>query len=140
MIGRFLKVANPLSDTVTKCETMAETATALNHMLLGSRPRRASKGVPITQLWPGLPQELWERWLAYTNANPDAVNSKITLECFMSARLRPVRGQDHLSFGFTNRFRTTGAQLLPCHRGKAVSDPDLRRVRIAVQLGLHSGC
>lgn len=89
VISRFLKVAKPLSDTVTKCETMAETETALGHMLLGSRPRRASKGVPITQLWPGLAQKLWERRLAYTTANPDAVDSKITLECFMSAQLRP---------------------------------------------------
>jgi hypothetical protein len=85
----FTDVAHPFLDHNTQCPSLVEFSHVIDDLLLLGAPRKANGGAPITDLHPGMPEEIWDRWLRYTDANPDARNTKIFLEFHMSIRQKP---------------------------------------------------
>lgn len=87
----FLKVEKPLLDRITDCPSLVEFSHVIDDLLLRGAPRKANGGAPVTNLHPGMPEELWDRWMRYTDAYPDARETKLFLEFHQSIRLKPVR-------------------------------------------------
>ena len=87
----FLEDAKPFLDHTTDCPTMVEFSHVIDDLLLQGAPRKANGGTPITELWPGMAENVWKRWLDYTDSNPDAIHTKVFFEFHNSKRLRPVR-------------------------------------------------
>ena len=86
----FFKIEQPFFDNNANCPTLVEFSHVLDELLLLGSPRKLNGGVPITGLWPGMAEDLWQRYLDYTNSNPDAIDTKIFLEFHNSKRVRPV--------------------------------------------------
>lgn len=87
----FIKVAKPFLDHTSVCPSLVEFSHVIDDLLLLGSPRKANGGAPITDLHPGMPEEIWDRWMRYTDANPDARDTKVFLEFHMSIRRKPVR-------------------------------------------------
>jgi hypothetical protein len=81
----------PFSDDINIYKNLVELSHALDEMLLHGGRRKLNSSILFTGLWTGMAEDLWERFLQYTNANPDSLNSKMFFEFHHSARLRPVR-------------------------------------------------
>ncbi|KAH6997370.1 hypothetical protein EDB80DRAFT_814593 [Ilyonectria destructans] len=85
----FFEASKPLQDHTVDCPTLVEFSHVQDEFLLLGSPRKAVGAVPITNLWPGMAEELWERFLDYTNSNPDASDTKCFFEFHNSKRVRP---------------------------------------------------
>ncbi|KAH6949389.1 hypothetical protein BKA56DRAFT_603285 [Ilyonectria sp. MPI-CAGE-AT-0026] len=85
----FLEGLNPLGDTTTNYPSLVELSHALDELLLAGPDRIATAGLPIVKISSKLIEGLWQRWLDYTNSNPDAVNTKIVFELHKTTRHRP---------------------------------------------------
>jgi hypothetical protein len=86
----FLQSSHPFLDQTTHCPSLVEFSHVIDDLLLLGAPRKANGGAPITSLHPGLPEDLYLRWLRYTEDNPDVRDTKIFLEFHNSKRVAPV--------------------------------------------------
>ncbi|EEU37678.1 uncharacterized protein NECHADRAFT_87455 [Fusarium vanettenii 77-13-4] len=85
----FFEPAKPFHDHSVDCPTLVEFSHVQDEILLKGSPRKAVGGTPFTGLWPGMAEEAWKRYIEYTDANPDAVDSKYFFEFHNSKRFRP---------------------------------------------------
>ncbi|KAK5059702.1 hypothetical protein LTR84_009585 [Exophiala bonariae] len=85
----FLKAGTQFLNHTTHCPSLVEFSHVIDDLLLQGAPRKANGGAPITSLWPGMAEEVWDRWMSYTDANPDARQTKVFLEFHNSKRQRP---------------------------------------------------
>lgn len=80
-----------MSDTLTLYEDFDTLSHAMDSLLQGG-PRRVISVMPlVTGLWPNLTQAVYDKWLQYTNSDPDAVGSMVGIECHAASRLSPVK-------------------------------------------------
>ncbi|KAL6355656.1 hypothetical protein LRP88_11260 [Fusarium phalaenopsidis] len=85
----FFGAAKPFHDHSVDCPTLVEFSHVQDEILLQGSPRKAVGGTPFTGLWPGMAEEVWKRYVEYTDANPDAVDTKYFFEFHNSKRFRP---------------------------------------------------
>ncbi|KAL2672499.1 hypothetical protein Neosp_013211 [[Neocosmospora] mangrovei] len=85
----FFEAAKPFHDHSVDCPTLVEFSHVQDEILLQGSPRKAVGGTPFTGLWPGMAEEVWRRYVEYTDANPDAVDTKYFFEFHNSKRFRP---------------------------------------------------
>ncbi|KAK2609982.1 hypothetical protein N8I77_003446 [Diaporthe amygdali] len=57
--------------------------------LLKGPPRVMNAGCVVTELWPGMGEELWESFIHYTNSNSDVIHSMVALEFHATRRQSP---------------------------------------------------
>lgn len=86
----FFGAAKPFHDHSVDCPTLVEFSHVQDEILLQSSLRKAVGGTPFTGLWPGMAEEVWKRYVEYTDANPDAVDTKYFFEFHNSKRFRPA--------------------------------------------------
>ncbi|KAJ4221060.1 hypothetical protein NW759_007128 [Fusarium solani] len=91
----FFGAAKPFHDHSVDCPTLVEFSHVQDEILLQGSPRKAVGGTPFTGLWPGMAEEVWKRYVEYTDANPDAVDTKYFFEFHNSKRFRPARNHVH---------------------------------------------
>ncbi|KAI8649943.1 FAD-binding PCMH-type domain-containing protein [Fusarium sp. Ph1] len=85
----FFGAAKPFHDHSVDCPTLVEFSHVQDEILLQGSPRKAVGGTPFTGLWPGMAEQVWKRYVEYTDANPDAVDTKYFFEFHNSKRFRP---------------------------------------------------
>jgi|SRR5689334_4600026 hypothetical protein len=81
----------PLNDSLTTFPSLVELSHCLDDLLLDGPPRIATGALPVMNITPTLVYKLWERWLEYTDRNPDAASTKVVFEMHKAKRVRPVR-------------------------------------------------
>ncbi|RSL44261.1 hypothetical protein CEP53_011305 [Fusarium sp. AF-6] len=85
----FIDAVKPFHDHCVVCPTLVEFSHVQDEILLQGSPRKAVGGTPFTGLWPGMAEEVWKRYVEYTDANPDAIDTKYFFEFHNSKRFRP---------------------------------------------------
>jgi hypothetical protein len=84
------QAAKPLVDHQKEFETLDDLSHSLDKVLLGGPPRVMNAGALMTQLWSGMAETLWEKWLQYTDSDPDVSKSIVALEFHSTMRRTPV--------------------------------------------------
>ncbi|KAK0109393.1 hypothetical protein ONS96_003207 [Cadophora gregata f. sp. sojae] len=80
----------PIFDQEKKFKTMPEFSHVLDDLLLLGAPRKTTASAPITELWPGMVEEILKEYLDYTNSTPDATaHTKVFFEFLHAKRLKP---------------------------------------------------
>lgn len=71
--------------------SISDLSHSFDDALLKGPPRVMNAGCVVTDLWPGMGEELWDSFIAYTDSSPDVVGSMVALEFHATRRKRPVR-------------------------------------------------
>lgn len=71
--------------------SISELSHSLDDSLLGGPPRVMNAGCVVTHLWPGMGEELWDSFVAYTATSPDVAKSMVALEFHKTRRKHPVK-------------------------------------------------
>lgn len=71
--------------------SISDLSHSFDDSLLKGLPRVMNAGSVVTDLWPGMGEELWDSFVAYTAASPDVIDSMVALEFHSTRRKRPVR-------------------------------------------------
>jgi hypothetical protein len=88
-IQNFTNVQSISDQTVTYA-TLADLSHCFDNVLIGG-PRRVMNSAPlVTDLWPGMAEEVWESFLAYSST-PETAKSIVAFEFHNTRRYRPVR-------------------------------------------------
>lgn len=87
----FREAARPSMERTVGNLSMSDLSHSFDDSLLKGPPRVMNAGCVVTDLWPGMGEELWDSFVAYTAANPDVVESMVALEFHATRRQRPVR-------------------------------------------------
>lgn len=95
-VDLFHQAAKPLVDQQREFETLDDLSHSLDHVLLGGPPRVMNAGAIITRLWSEMAEELWGKWLRYTDSNQDVSRSIVALEFHSTLRRNPVRPPSQL--------------------------------------------
>lgn len=108
VFDNFFEAAKPFHDHSVDCPTLVEFSHVQDEILLQGSPRKAVGGTPFTGLWPGMAEEVWKRYVEYTDANPDAIDTKYFFEFHNSKRFRPVSPEvpdDSICLSSNNYYR-----------------------------------
>ena len=87
----FREAARPSTEKTVGNLSMSDLSHSFDDALLKGPSRVMNAGCVVTELWPGMGEELWESFLVYTASSPDVVESMIALEFHTTRRKRPVR-------------------------------------------------
>lgn len=92
----FREAAKPFMEQTVGELSISDLSHSVDDALLKGPPRVMNAGCVVTNLWPGMAEELWQTFITYTASSPDVVNSMVALEFHATRRNRPVRMHDQL--------------------------------------------
>lgn len=103
--------------------SMPDLSHSFDDALLNGPPRVMNAGCGVTDLWPGMAEELWQSFITYTKSSSDVVDSMIALEFHATRRKHPVRRDGQPCPGpFSPLFSLVqGNSILMIHRNSAAS-------------------
>lgn len=90
----FREAAKPSMEQTAGSLSISDLSHSFDDALLKGPPRVMNAGSVVTDLWPGMAEELWESFITYTASNPDVVDSMVALEFHATRRKHPVRMDD----------------------------------------------
>lgn len=113
----FREAAKPFMEQTVGELSISDLSHSFDDALLKDPPRVMNAGCVVTNLWPGMAEELWQTFITYTTSSPDVVDSMVALEFHATRRNRPVRMHDQLLLPAALR----GQQFLIIHRSLVAS-------------------
>ncbi|KAK7725540.1 hypothetical protein SLS63_008144 [Diaporthe eres] len=87
----FREAAEPSMEQTVGSLSIADLSHSFDDALLKGPPRVMNAGCVVTDLWPGMAEELWESFITYTASSPDVIDSMVALEFHATRRKHPVR-------------------------------------------------
>ncbi|KAF2424440.1 FAD-binding domain-containing protein [Tothia fuscella] len=89
LIQQYFPVSKAIRDETERFDTIYDLSHSFDHVLLGG-PRRVLGAVPmVTGFWPGMAEEVRDRWIRYTKDNVDVTGSMVALEFHSTKRRNP---------------------------------------------------
>ncbi|KAJ0120980.1 hypothetical protein J7T55_015719 [Diaporthe amygdali] len=86
----FREAAIPSVEKTIGDLSIFDISHSFDDTLLQGPPRVMNAGCVVTELWPGMGEELWESFIHYTNSNSDVIHSMVALEFHATRRRCPV--------------------------------------------------
>lgn len=86
----FREAAIPSVEKTVGDLSIFDISHSFDDTLLKGPPRVMNAGCVVTELWPGMGEELWESFIHYTNSNSDVIHSMVALEFHATRRQCPV--------------------------------------------------
>lgn len=119
----FQEVAKPFMEQIVANLSIPDLSHSFDDALLNGPPRVMNTGCVVTDLWPGMAEELWKSFIAYTESSSDVVDSMIALEFHATRREHPVCRDDQPRPGplLPLVFLVQGNPILMIHRNSAAS-------------------
>lgn len=90
----FREAAEPFMEQTVANLSIPGLSHSFDDALLNGPPRVMNAGCVVTDLWPGMAEELWQSFITYTESSSDVVDSMIALEFHATRRIHPVRRDD----------------------------------------------
>lgn len=95
----FREAAEPSLEQTVADLSLPDLSHSFDDALLNGPPRVMNTGCVVTDLWPGMAEELWQSFITYTESSSDVVDSMIALEFHATRRKNPVGRENQPSPG-----------------------------------------
>ncbi|KAG6362493.1 hypothetical protein INS49_010725 [Diaporthe citri] len=86
----FREAAKPSMEQTVGNLSISNLSHSFDDALLKGPPRVMNAGCVVTELWPGMAEELWEYFITYSASSADVVGSMVALEFHATRRKHPV--------------------------------------------------
>lgn len=93
----FKEAAKPSMEKTVGNLSLPDLSHSFDDALLKGPPRVMNAGCVVTDLWPGMAEELWQSFITYTATSSDVVGSMVALEFHATVRKRPVCAENQPS-------------------------------------------